>query len=140
VKRQIEVEQLKRKQVQELKQNELEMAKSHILAWSTKMESKQLEKRNSNSTLDIEEIEDLIIDENEDDIESSDSDVDVEQIRESLRSKKLIPEIPEVRGGLDQTTSNVHLKFTSRGLIPTNTARETEDGIIILTSKMALSN
>lgn len=135
MKRQIEVEQLKRKQVEELKQKELELAKSHILSWSSKMESK-LETQNSSSTLDIEEIEDL----NDNDIESSDSDVDIEKIRESLRRKKLIPEIPEVRGGLDQTTSNVRLKFTSRGLIPTNTARESEDGIMILISKVALSN
>ncbi|KAI8898726.1 hypothetical protein BC833DRAFT_620069 [Globomyces pollinis-pini] len=150
VRRQIEVEQTHRKEVEDIKNKELQEAKKYINMWSTELEQKKLERQDSkldddmivekktindifaNDESGIVELDDTEIVEN---VESdSDSDIDVEMIRQKVQESLKPMQPPPPR----KTESNViRLKFTSRGAIPTGTARETEDAKWLARIKLA---
>jgi hypothetical protein len=122
VRKQIKVEQDKRQEILQLKETELLLAKEQIQKWANRMEiSNKIEKENDNfKDINVKMIE---ID------QESDSDIDEEEIRMKIREKNAPqPQAPP----RNSMTEHVTLKFSSRGNIPTNTARETEDGIDVL--------
>ncbi|KAJ3324462.1 Dynein assembly factor 4, axonemal [Boothiomyces sp. JEL0866] len=156
VRRQISVEQEKRESIEKLKEKELEAAKETLTSWSNEIREKELQsnketkqsginlgkdfiiektdsgiftnevhsadkKKNSIGTVIFTD-EDIIV-KNSDDLED-DSDIDVEAIRASVRAKLYKDDAPAPRR---EGTTNVSVSFSSRGPIPTTTARETED-------------
>ncbi|KAJ3315132.1 Dynein assembly factor 4, axonemal [Boothiomyces sp. JEL0838] len=85
-------------------------------------------KKNSIGTVIFTD-EDMVV-KNTDDLDQmklesdDDSDIDVEAIRASVRAKLYKDDSPAPRR---EGTTNVNISFSSRGPIPTTTARETED-------------
>jgi hypothetical protein len=114
VRRQMQVEKEHRQDVENLKKQEFEYAQEHIQKWVDEKETKQI-----SSSAD-EEL-DFILHEEE---ESSDDDIDVEAIRARIKAQLAPQPLPPPRA---KNTTAVEVSFTSRGAIPTNTARETED-------------
>lgn len=116
VRKQIEVEQAKRKEIEDIKKQESEIAKKGLEEWVSKQETKRQDSG-------------IFADEDSGD----DSDIDMEAIRASVRAKMVKPQMAPPRS---TQTVQIKVSFTSRGSIPTKTARETEDGIIGLIRKM----
>jgi tetratricopeptide (TPR) repeat protein len=116
VKRQMQVEREHREDVENLKKKEFDQAQEHIQRW--------VEEKETRSTISAtdEELDYITHQENEE--ESSDDDIDVEAIRAKIKAQFAPQPLPPPRAS---NTTAVEVSFTSRGAIPTNTARETED-------------
>jgi hypothetical protein len=138
VRRQIQVEREAREAVTKLKEKEIQTAKDQIAAWTKDLDQKKELRQDSAifTEATLEEISDEHVPQQEDpvkksqidlDDESSDDDLDLEAIRSNV--KKLLKS-PEHAPPRSKKTINVTVSFTTRGNIPTQTARETEDGIV----------
>jgi hypothetical protein len=124
VKRQMNVEQQHRLEIQSLKQKELELAQKHIQSWAQDLEHDTVHEH-AHDDLDTISHDNVQTSNDLDMVQTSDddSDIDVEAIRNQVKNR-LNPVLP---GPRQETTKTVNVSFTSRGSIPTNTARETED-------------
>lgn len=125
VKRQMAVEGEMRTRVMELKKSEAEKASNSIMEYATSsggmvgLDTTLPALNPSSSPSPSPSVPTLqsILDCSED----SDSDIDLEIIKARIRPPKHAP--PR-----QTTTTKIKVKFSNRGLIPTTTARESEDG------------
>ncbi|KAJ8323797.1 hypothetical protein O5D80_007682 [Batrachochytrium dendrobatidis] len=153
VRRQIEVERAKRERVEALKQAEKKAGENEVNSWAqstlavqrdlkiqatvhAKQESEKMASIATKSEIAFREdsaifgVDDVAVniqssddlDSHDIDEESADDDIDVEAIRAKVRAQLKARVQPPPRACQD-----IQVKFTPRGHIPTNTARETED-------------
>ncbi|KAL5038086.1 hypothetical protein RTP6_005435 [Batrachochytrium dendrobatidis] len=153
VRRQIEVERAKRERVEALKQAEKKAGENEVNSWAqstlavqrdlkiqatvhAKQESEKMASIATKSEIAFREdsaifgVDDVAVniqssddlDSHDIDGESADDDIDVEAIRAKVRAQLKARVQPPPRACQD-----IQVKFTPRGHIPTNTARETED-------------
>ncbi|KAJ3346613.1 Dynein assembly factor 4, axonemal [Kappamyces sp. JEL0680] len=139
VRQQIEVERQARESVAQLKEQEIQTAKDHIAAWSKDLgAAKTADTPRQDSGIFVEKdvwdgpkLEELAEVPTQPspaitfDDESSDDDVDLDAIRAAVKQQLKLPEHAPPRRS---NTATVKVTFTGRGSIPTQTARETEDG------------
>ncbi|KAK5666284.1 hypothetical protein QVD99_007046 [Batrachochytrium dendrobatidis] len=153
VRRQIEVERAKRERVEALKQAEKKAGENEVNSWAqstlavqrdlkiqatvhAKQESEKMASIATKSEIAFREdsaifgVDDVAVniqssddlDSHDIDEESADDDIDVEAIRAKVCAQLKARVQPPPRACQD-----IQVKFTPRGHIPTNTARETED-------------
>ena len=118
VQEQIDVERAAREKVENLKKQERDMAQKSLQDWSN-----QTKKINHQDVSQCGSIQEILDNEMEQE-EEEDDDIDIEAIRAKVKgelTKKGIIRPPP------RTSTEIQVHFTSRGLIPTSTARESED-------------
>lgn len=136
VRHQMAVEKSARLKVQELKDLEIQTAKDHISTWQKELsEKKQISTITSSHNGISHKSGEISVKSHDSGIftipldhsgesEESDEDIDLNSLRIRLKAKSdLLKHAPPRRA----TTSVIKVSFTSRGSIPTNTARESED-------------
>jgi hypothetical protein len=125
----MQVEQKQRQDIEALKTKEFEMAQHHIHQFveGSDDQDDDLDQPMEVGLGQVSTINEIVD-------ESSDDDIDVEAIRARIKKQRAPAELPPPRS---QETTSVHISFTSRGVIPTNTARETEDSKWLTRIKLA---